>query len=373
MYAHADSRHYSRSPLHRKLLPLPLVLAALSLDAAVPLAAADHTPVTTAGAATAAVEPTPGAMVDALHAAFGDHRSRAVHAKGVMATGVFEPSAEAALLSRAPLFAVGSVPVLLRFSDFTGIPNISDTDAHANPRGMAVKFRMPDGSTTDVVSHSFNGFPVATAGEFRELLLALAASGAGVASPTPLQQFLQAHPIAKTFFATQKSPPRSYADLAYFGVNAFRFTNSDGEQLFVRYRFLPVDGEAFLSDTELADAGPDYLASELSRRLDDGPVTYRWEVQIAEAGDAPEDPSVAWPESRRVVELGTISIQAMAQPADKLDRETVFLPVNVPDGIEPADPMLTIRQHAYPISFEHRRKRTSPMTESLANPANEAD
>ena len=33
----------------------------------------------------------------------------------------------------------------------------------------------------------------------------------------------------------------------------------------------------------------------------------------------------------------------------------MFAPLNVPAGIEPADPMLGIRQAAYPLSFQHRQ------------------
>ena len=41
-----------------------------------------------------AAEPAPQQMVDALYSAFGDHHSRAVHAKGIMAVGTFEPTSE---------------------------------------------------------------------------------------------------------------------------------------------------------------------------------------------------------------------------------------------------------------------------------------
>ena len=33
---------------------------------------------------------SPGDMVDALHSAFGDHHSRAVHAKGIILEGTFK-------------------------------------------------------------------------------------------------------------------------------------------------------------------------------------------------------------------------------------------------------------------------------------------
>jgi catalase len=48
-----------------------------------------------------------------------------------------------------------------------------------------VKFHLPDGTDTDLVTHSYNGFPTATAAEFRDLLLALAASGPDAPKPTP--------------------------------------------------------------------------------------------------------------------------------------------------------------------------------------------
>ena len=306
-------------------------------------------------AAAALADPAPQQMVDALHTAFGDHHSRAVHAKGVLATGTFEPTPEAATLSKASVFAHGPLLVVARFSDFTGIPDIPDNIGDANPRGFALKFALPDGSSMDVVSHSFNGFPTATSAEFRELLLAIGASGPGAAKPTPVQQFLATHPIAKTFLTTQKPPPKSYATLSYFGVNAFAFTNAQGTRSYVRYRFVPVAGEAFVPAGELAAKGPNYLVDELPRRLAKGPVAFTWYAQIAEAPDVIGDPSVAWPESRKLIKLGVIWLNKMAPDQAAISRSTMFAPLNVPAGIEAADPMLGVRQAAYPLSFAHRQ------------------
>jgi catalase len=302
-----------------------------------------------------AAEPTPQKMVDALYSAFGDHHSRAVHAKGVMAIGTFEPSAEAVSLSKASIFANSLIPVLVRFSDFTGIPDIPDTVGDANPRGFAVKFQLPDGSSADVVSHSFNGFPTATSAEFRDLLLAIGASGHDTAKPTPLDFFLGSHPIAKTFLTTQKPAPASYATLSYFGVNAFQFTDAHNHKHFVRYRFVPVGGEAFLTPERLAGMGPDYLQTELPARLGKSPIAFTWYAQIAEPSDVIGDPSVAWPENRKLVKLGVIRIDRMAPNPKATDQTTMFAPLNVPVGIAPADPMLGVRKGAYPLSFEHRQ------------------
>lgn len=70
-------------------------------------------------------------------------------------------------------------------------------------------------------------------------LQALGHSPAGMPSPTPFESFLSAHPAAKTFFTTQKPPPQSFATTAFYGVNAFTFTDVSGRGRPVRYRFVP--------------------------------------------------------------------------------------------------------------------------------------
>jgi catalase len=111
---------------------------------------------------------TPAGLVDALNGVFGKQTdNRAVHAKGIVLEGKFTPSPEAAALSKAPHLQGTAVPVTVRFSDFAGVPAIPDSDPNASPRGMAVKFHLPDGSDTNIVTHSYNGFPTATADEFQ--------------------------------------------------------------------------------------------------------------------------------------------------------------------------------------------------------------
>jgi catalase len=102
---------------------------------------------------------TPESFVDALNSAFGKQTTqRAAHAKGVVLLGKFVPSAEAASVSKALHFK-HEVSVTVRFSANSGIPKIADADPRAAPRGLAIRFRLPDGSDTDLVTHSYNGFP----------------------------------------------------------------------------------------------------------------------------------------------------------------------------------------------------------------------
>ncbi|MBA2589990.1 MAG: catalase family peroxidase [Alphaproteobacteria bacterium] len=298
-----------------------------------------------------AAEPTPQQMVDTLHTTFGDHHSRAVHAKGTIVEGSFTANPAARSLSAVALFSAAKVPVTARFSDFTGIPTIPDNVGDANPRGFAVKFKAPGGDF-DIVTHSFNGFPTKTSGEFRELLLAIPVSGEGAVKPTALEKFLAAHPIAKTFLTTQKSP-ESFATSAYFGVNAFKYTKA-GSASFVRYRLVPAAGEHYLDAAALAAKSANFLQDDIVQRLAKGPVSFDWFAQIAAKGDAIDDPSVAWPGGRKLVKLGTITLTKVVADTGT-DHQLLFLPANMPDGIEAADPMLGIRNNAYPISFSHRQ------------------
>ena len=299
-------------------------------------------------------ERTPGHLVQDLHAAFGSHSARAVHTKGFILLGSFAPSAEAKGLSRAKLFE-GPEPVIVRFSDFTGIPDISDTDPNGQPRGFAIKFLMGDGSNFDLVNHSYNGFPSPTAADFGDLLQAIGASGPTVAKPTPLDRYLDGHPAAKHFLTTQTPPPSSWATTTYFGVNAYQMTNADGRSVFTRFRFVPEAGEHYLDKTELARKSADYLSEEIVQRVAAGPIRFVWYAQIATQGDDIADPSTPWPEARELVKMGTVTIDRAGPNTPLADKSLLFLPGTSPLGISPADPMLTIRNATYPISFAERR------------------
>jgi catalase len=336
-----------------KLLSLPLMAAVWLLAGAA--SATDAAPAATLPPETELLHQSPADMVAALHSAFGAHHSRAVHAKGIILLGEFTPDSSAQALSTAPIFASKvKLPVTLRFSDFTGIPDIPDTVGDANPRGLAIKIVAPNDEAFDVVTHSFNGFPTATSDEFGALLRSIGASGADAPHPNAVEKFLSTHPVAKNFLTTQKPPPVSYATAAYFGVNALKFTNAAGKASFVRYRFVPRAGEHYLTPAELSTQGNDYLLREIAARIAQGPVSFDWFAQIAAPGDAIDNPSIAWPDSRRLVKLGTINVSRLASDAET-DQRTMFLPGTPHSGIEAADPMLLLRTQAYPISFAERQ------------------
>jgi catalase len=289
-----------------------------------------------------------------LNKAFGVHPGfRANHAKGVVVEGSFTASPEAAALSKAILFDGSKIPVTVRFSDSTGIPDLPDGAGAANPHGMAIKFHLPDGSDTDMVINSLKFFPVSTGEEFRDLLLAVAASPPDAAKPTKFDEFVAAHPTVPAAFATAATPG-SFADEAYYGIDAFVFVNKAGERQAVRYQMVP-EKVVHLDAAEAAKRPPNFLVEELPERLMRGPVTFRLKAQLAAPGDSTKDPAQPWPDDRKVVDLGTLTIDKAVADSDEAEKTLLFLPGQLTDGIEASDdPLISVRDGAYAESFSRR-------------------
>jgi catalase len=295
-------------------------------------------------------------LLDALDALSGLHPGfRPAHAKGALCSGTFTPSPGAVQLTRAPHAARPSTPVIVRFSDSSGLPAVADNDPQrASPRGIAVRFYLADRVHTDIVAHSFDGFPVRTGEEFLELLRALAALGQGQGAP--FAAFLASHPRARQFVEAPKPIPSSFAKESFFAVTAFRFTNPEGRSRYGRFRIRPEAGNDHLSAADAAGRSANFLFDEIAQRLAGGPVRFAISVQLAEDGDDVADASVAWPDSRPEVAFGTITLTARANDADPELRKIIFDPVPRVDGIDPsADPLIEVRSAIYLLSGRRRR------------------
>ncbi len=281
---------------------------------------------------------------------------RFMHAKGIVVTGTFTAAASAPSVSRAAHLQSGAVPVTVRFSDGTGVPNIPDTDPNAGPRGMAIRFALPGGAFTDIVAISHNGFVVGTGEDFLTFLKAIAATRPEGPHPWPVEAFLGSHPRSLKFVVDNKPLPVSFATLAYYGNNAFVFVNAKGTKRAGRYQIIPVAGLANLDSAAAAKAAPNYLFDDLPRRLARGPVQFRLYVQLANPGDQTNDGSVVWPDDRQRVELGTISLTTVAPNNDELQRSLTFNPIYLTAGIELSDdPIVPLRSAVYALSVAHRR------------------
>jgi catalase len=298
----------------------------------------------------------PQQVLDALDALSGLHPgSRPVHAKGLMCAGTFTPAPEAVQLTRAPHASRPSTPVTVRYSNASGVPASLDNDPQSGPRGIAVRFHLADHVHTDIIAHSFDGFPVRSGAEFLEFVRAAAAFGAG--KPEALGAFLAAHPHAKRFVATPKPVPTSFAREAFFAVTSFKFTNAQGLSRHGRLRIRPMAGTEYLSTEEAAAKSGNFLFEEIGPRLASGPFRLGVFVQMAEPGDDVTDASVTWPDSREEIPFGTVTVTARLDEQVPERRKVIFDPVPRVDGIESSgDPLTEIRSDLYLLSGRRRRK-----------------
>jgi catalase len=232
---------------------------------------------------------------------------------------------------------------------------IPDNDpARSGPRGIAIRFHLADHVHTDIVAHSTNGFPVRTGEEFREFLGAAAASGAG--KPEALGAFLAAHPNARRFVETPKPIPTSFTREAFFAVTSFKFTNAQGVSRHGRFRIRPEAGTEYLSDEQSAAKPADFLFEEIGPRLARGPVRLGVFVQLASDGDDVTDSSVPWPESRKDVPFGTITLTERVDDKEPERRKIIFDPLPRIDGIDSSgDPLTEVRSEIYLLSGRRRR------------------
>ncbi|HVM62345.1 MAG TPA: catalase family peroxidase [Verrucomicrobiae bacterium] len=297
-----------------------------------------------------------GQLLEGLDKLSGLHPGfRPAHAKGLMCSGTFTPSPEAAGLTRAPHANSPSTPVTVRYSDSTGLPTIADNDPErAGPRGMAVRFHLGEHVHTDIVAHSTDGFPVHTGEEFLEFLRAAAAMGAG--QPQLMGSFLASHPSAKRFIETPKPIPTSFVREAFFAVTAFKFTNAKGVSRHGRFRIRPEAGTEYLTSEQAAAKSENFLFDEIGPRLAKGPAKLGVFVQMAGPGDDVTDSSVTWPAIRTEIRFGTITLTARVEDQTPDRRRIIFDPVPRVDGIDSSgDPLTEARADVYLLSGRRRR------------------
>lgn len=290
---------------------------------------------------------TPEQAIDRINAVFGSHPGhRALHAKGAFYRGTFTATPEAAALSRAGHLQGDPVGIRVRWSNGGGNPLLPDRAPDV--RGMAVSFRLADGTATDLLGQTAPRFPVRTPEDFVAFVEASK-------NPVNLPLFLLRHRSAiPAMLANIKGraivPPRSYAVATYYPVHAYRWVAADGTATWVRYRLDPLPGP----DPDGSFSGADALREEILARLAAGPVRYDLRVVVAAAGDDPHDPMSVWKGSREF-SAGVLEVTGPDPERETNGEVVVFDPTRVVDGIELSDdPILAYRAGAYSASVSRR-------------------
>ena len=272
------------------------------------------------------------------------------HAKGICFTGVFESNGNGSALSQAEVFARGQYPALGRFN--LGTADADAADATVRVRGIGLRISTPDGQEWRTAMINAPVFAVSTIQEFYQLLLA-----AGSKDPNAVKAFAAANPDFAGFGAwAQKGPwTGSYAEERFNGLNAFVFVDNAGAKQAVRWSLLPAAQPVPVSPEDLAKRGPNFLEQEITERVGSAPQRWTMVVTVANPGDPTADPTKAWPEDRRTVEVGTLIVQKIEAEADGPCRDINFDPTVLPTGIRVSDdPFPAARSAAYAKSYDLR-------------------
>ncbi|QGZ63451.1 catalase family peroxidase [Paraburkholderia acidisoli] len=304
-------------------------------------------------------------IVDTFESNYGIHAGyRRNHAKGLCLEGTFESNGNGARISRAAVFAPGSTPVIGRFA----IPgsNPAMPDASSPVRSMALLFQLHDGEQWRTGMNSTPIFIVRTPKQFYQQLVASKPDPAtGKPDPAKLDAFFKANPETLPFRNWLKGHPSSssFANTAFYSVNAFVATDAAGRTHAVRWETVPE--VAYAPQTAAQKSDPDFLADDLNARLSTGPLRWHLVLTVAAPGDPTDNATQAWPADRERIDAGTLVLQHAEPQSNGQCRDVNYDPTILPDGLKPSDdPLLAARSAAYSVSFNRRTREEAQQAPS---------
>ncbi len=305
---------------------------------------------------------SPVGQVDALEALAGKQPTfRRSQAKGVCASGYFVGSNGAHDLTTAAVFNGDKVPVIARFSIGGGSPKASEKAKTV--RGLALQFNLPNGEQWMTANISTPIYFVSKPEQFEPFVRVRTADPAtGKPDPVKLKAFNDANPetLLQSAYLATAPVPSSFATAPYWSTNAFELVNAKGDSQFVRWQFAPDAGVVGLTEEQSKALPDEFLADELRKRVAVTPATFDFKLQLADKDDQTTDPTKQWPETRKWVSAGKLTIDKVADGTGGDCDKITFIPVVLPKGMKPsADPVLLARSPAYAVSLGRRLGETA--------------
>lgn len=214
---------------------------------------------------------------------------RIVHARGSAAHGYFECTDSLADITVADLFQKKGqrTEVFTRFSTVAG--GAGSIDTPRDVRGFAVKFYTRQGNW-DLVGNNIPVFFIQDAIKFPDLIHA-----AKMEADRGYPQAATAHDTFWDFISlmpesthmvmwamSDRTLPRTFANMEGFGVHTFRFINKEGKSTFVKFHWKPKAGLASTiwdETVKIAGADPDFQRRDLFERIDRGDFP-EWELGV---------------------------------------------------------------------------------------------
>lgn len=303
-----------------------------------------------------AQDETTAKIVETMRTLSGNQKARPSGAKGQCFTASFKPTADAARLSKSPLFA-GTVPALVRFSVGGGNPKVADGTKTVN-RGLSIRFDPAGKGTSEFVMVNAPVNFVRSPEQMLAFLQARLPGADGKPDPAKVKAFADANPETtnQAKYLASKPVPASWVGVSYWAIHPYTLTNAKGAAQVVKFKFVPLAGELGLTDDEAKAKPADFLVDELKGRLAaKAPAGFDMLAIPGNAEDAKLPPTQKWPaeDTRQTIKLGTLTITGL-EKNEACDGQ-IFDPTALADGIAgPDDPLFRERQPAYAISISQR-------------------
>jgi catalase len=307
---------------------------------------------------------SPSRFVNAMEAsAGGPHEGfRRAHAKGICISGSFTGSAEGRALSSAQLLDGSPVSVSGRFAEAAPDP-FADDATTAPVRSMALRLQPGNGPEWRMAINDTPGLHVSTPEAFYENVVASTPDPVThKPDPAKMKAYLDRHPESVAFLARLKARPLAsgFADDSYNSVDGFLFVAPDGTQRLARWSMQAEEPFITLPAEDRAAKPKNYLFDELLARVSRGPIKWHLVATLAESSDLNQAAEV-WPEDRKTVLLGELTIDHVESEATGNCQDINFDPLILPPGILPSDdPIPFARSAIYSASFTRRTGERKP-------------
>lgn len=271
------------------------------------------------------------------------------HAKGFCATGSFTPDKKITSMIDVPMLGNGKMPVEFRYS--LGGAIMSDK---SKPRGLALKIQGKDESWTMVMLGTEINFARTPEefGQFFEMRLPVN----GKVDQEKIGRLMKEVDSYRKFaeYTSKIGITPSVANTAYYSIHTFYFKDKkSGKMLPAKWKFVPVEGVKYLSESELKKTKDHFLEEDLKQRVAKKPIAYKMYLIYANEGDPTDDTTALWNGKHKEVFVGTL--EASGYEGSRCDAE-VYFPSEIPQGVgAPQDPLFDVRNEAYGITFGFRQ------------------
>jgi catalase len=298
---------------------------------------------------------------------------RVVHAKGAGAHGYFQVYKSMAKYTCAKFLQdpEKKTPVFVRFSTVVGARGSADTAR--DPRGFAVKFYTEDGNY-DLVGNNLPVFFIRDAIKFPDMVHAFKPAPdtnipTSSSANSRFWDFISLTPESThmiTWLFSDRGTVKSYRKMEGFGVNTYKWVNTQGKAVYVKYHWKPVAGIETIDRheaTRLAGEDPDVATRDLYETIASGKtVEFELHVQVMELADElrqnfdPLDATKTWPEDKfPLMPVGKMVLNRNPENFFAEVEQAAFCPASIVPGIDfSADKLLQGRVFSYADTQRHR-------------------